>query len=45
MRFALNARQIIILANFAAELFPPESLSHKPKATIAHVASALADSL
>jgi nitrate reductase gamma subunit len=41
MRFALNAGQIIILANFAAELFPLKSLSHEPKATIAHVASAL----
>jgi hypothetical protein len=45
MRFARRAAQIVIQAGFAAKLFPPKSVSYKAKAAIAHVASALANSL
>jgi len=45
MRFARRAAQIVIQAGFAAKLLPPKSASDKAKATIAHVASAFANSL
>jgi hypothetical protein len=44
MRFARCATQTVIQAGSAAKLPPPKSLSHKAKATIAHVAPALANS-
>jgi len=45
MRFARRPAQIVIQAGFAAKLLPPKSASDKAKATIAHVASAFANSL
>jgi hypothetical protein len=45
MRFALRAGQIVIQAGFAAKLLPPKSVSHKAKATIAHVAPAFSNML
>jgi len=43
--FGRRAAQIIIQAGFAAELLPSKSVPHEAKAAIAHVASALANSL
>jgi hypothetical protein len=40
-----RAAQIIIQAGFAAELLPSKSVPREAKAAIAHVASALANSL
>jgi hypothetical protein len=45
MRFARRAAQKVIKAGLAAKLLPPKSMSDKAKATIAHVASAFANSL
>jgi hypothetical protein len=42
MRFAQIAAQVVIQAGFATKLLPTESLSHKAKATVAHIAAALA---
>jgi hypothetical protein len=43
--FVRRAAQIIIQASFAAEPLPSKSVPHEAKAAIAHVASALANSL
>jgi hypothetical protein len=45
MRFAHCVAQIAVQAGFAAELLPPKAVAHKAKATIAHVASAFANTL
>jgi hypothetical protein len=45
LRFARRTAQIIIQAGLAAKLFPSKSASDKTKATIAHIAAALAITL
>jgi hypothetical protein len=45
MRFARGAGEIGIQAGFATKLLPPKSVPHKAKASIAHVASAFANTL
>jgi hypothetical protein len=45
MRFLRDATQIAFLAGFATELLPSESMTHQSKTAVAHVASALTNSL
>jgi hypothetical protein len=45
MGFARCGTQMVVHAAFATKLLPPKSVPHKAKATIARVASALANSL
>jgi hypothetical protein len=45
MRFARGAGEIDIQAGFATKLLPSKSVAHKAEASIAHVASAFANTL